>query len=120
MLKRYFIILSILFSACMLFFVVYILNSSNKIMQDINLNANTWTNIYEIDSSNIHKINIINDANNDDIINVSVLDKNKKVAQEAFSIQLGEKREVISLQNEYVIQAQAYKIDGNYRIRILK
>ena len=44
----------------MLFFVICILNSSNKIMQDINLNANTWTNIYEIDSSNIHKINIIN------------------------------------------------------------
>ncbi len=43
-------------------------------MQDINLNANTWTNIYEIDSSNIHKINIINDANNDDIINVRVLE----------------------------------------------
>ncbi len=58
----------------MLFFVIYILNSSNKIMQDINLNANTWTNIYEIDSSNIHKINIINDANNDDIINVRVLE----------------------------------------------
>lgn len=46
------------------------------------------------------------------------LAKNKKV--ETFSIQLGEKRKVNFLQNEYIIQAQAYKIDGNYRIRILK
>ena len=118
--KKHSIILVTMLSICILFFIVYMLNIPNIVTQDIDLSINDWKNIYEIDTSGISKVDIINDANNDDIINIRILDKDQKIVHRPFSIQLGEEKELDSLNNGYMIQAQATEIDGNYRITILK
>ncbi len=114
--KKYLITTVATFGVCILCFMVYLFHTPKVTMQDSDLNTSEWTNIYQTANSN--DFSIINDANNDDMIVCRILDKQQNIIQEPFAVELGEKKELLSLQSDCIIQAQA--IQGNYRIRILE